>query len=135
MTKSDLFKLVGKKVIVYFKNEEKGICGILGFADEFSEKHDYRKPGYFYINNMLFKASHVRKLIESEDKEMTFDDIYEEALKELHLKYEEVSDFRPALPLYISELKKQIPGGIIIWLKSGNKVIYVYDFNKQNKNL
>lgn len=69
MTKEELMKLIGKKVCVYFKNEEKGICGILGFADEFSEKHEYRKPGYFYINNMLFKASHVRKLIEIEDKE------------------------------------------------------------------
>ena len=66
---------------------------------------------------------------------MTFNDIYEEAVKELHLKYEEVEDFRPASPLYVTELNKQIPAGIIIWLKSGNKVIYVYDFNKLYINL
>ena len=63
---------------------------------------------------------------------MTFNDIYEEAVKELHLKYEEIENFRPASPLHITELNKQIPAGIIIWLKSGNKVIYVYDYKNKN---
>ena len=67
MTKADLMKLVGKKVFVYFKNGEKGIYGTLGYVDEFSEKHDYRKPNCFYINNTSFKVSHVRKVAESED--------------------------------------------------------------------
>lgn len=66
MTKADLMKLVGKKVHVYFKDGEKGIYGTLGYADEFSAKHDYRKPNYFYIGNTSFKVSHVRKLVESE---------------------------------------------------------------------
>lgn len=66
---------------------------------------------------------------------MTINDIYQEAIKELHLKYEEVEDFRPASPLYITELSKQIPAGIIIWLKSGNKLIYICDINKLYKNL
>ena len=65
MTKADLMKLVGKKVFVYFKNGERGIYGTLGYVDEFSAKHDYRKPDYFYINNTSFKVSHVRK-VESE---------------------------------------------------------------------
>ena len=69
MTKADLMKLVGKKVFVYFKGGEKGIYGTLGYVDEFSAKHDYRKPNYFYIGNTSFKVSHVRKLAESEDKE------------------------------------------------------------------
>lgn len=55
-------KLVGKKVYVYFKCGERGIYGTLGYVDEFSEKYDYRKPDYFYINNILFKVSHVRKV-------------------------------------------------------------------------
>lgn len=62
MTKADLMKLVGKKVTVYFKHEEHGTCGVLGYADEFSAKHDYRKTDYFYINSISFKVSHVRKV-------------------------------------------------------------------------
>jgi hypothetical protein len=68
MRKADLMKLVGKKVYIYFKGSESGIYGTLCYADEFSEKHDYRKPDYFYIGNTQFKVSHVRKLVESEDK-------------------------------------------------------------------
>ena len=68
MTKADLMKLVGKKVSVYFKDGERGIYGTLGYVDEFSSKHDYRKPNYFYIGNTSFKVSHVRKLVESEDR-------------------------------------------------------------------
>lgn len=66
MTKEDLMKLVGKKVFVYFKDGESGIYGTLGYADEFSAKHGYRKPNYFYINHTSFKVSHVRKVEESE---------------------------------------------------------------------
>ena len=64
MTKADLMTLVGKKVIVIFKDVERGIYGTLGYADEFSAKHDYRKPGYFYIHHSSFKLSHVKKVIE-----------------------------------------------------------------------
>ena len=67
MTRADLMKLVGKKVFVYFKGEEKGIYGVLGYVDEFSAKHDYRKPDYFYIGNTSFKVSHIRKVAESEE--------------------------------------------------------------------
>lgn len=64
MTKAELMFYVGKKVHIYFKDGEKGIYGTLGYADEFSAKHDYRKPNYFYIGNTSFKVSHVRKLAE-----------------------------------------------------------------------
>jgi hypothetical protein len=67
MTKAELMFYVGKKVHIYFKGGEKGIYGTLGYVDEFSAKHDYRKPNYFYIGNTSFKVSHVRKLAESED--------------------------------------------------------------------
>lgn len=67
MTKANLMKLVGKKVHIYFKDGEKGIYGTLGYADEFSAKHDYLKPNYFYIGNTCFKVSHIRKVAESED--------------------------------------------------------------------
>lgn len=68
MTKADLMKLVGKRVIIYFKGCENGICGTLCYADDFSAKHDYRKPCYFYINHTSFKVSHVSKVIESEEQ-------------------------------------------------------------------
>ncbi len=66
MTKAELMFYVGKKVHIYFKGEEKGIYGTLGYVDEFSVKYDYRKPDYFYIGNTSFKVSHVRRLAESE---------------------------------------------------------------------
>lgn len=60
MTKAELMSYVGKKVHIYFKDGEKGIYGILGYADELSAKHDYRKPKYFYIGDTSFKVSHVK---------------------------------------------------------------------------
>ena len=64
MTKAELMNLVGKKIFVCFKDSESGIYGTLGYVDEFSAKHDYRNPGYFYIRNMSFKVSHVKKVLE-----------------------------------------------------------------------
>lgn len=69
MTKAELMSYIGKKVHIYFKGGEKGIYGILGYVYEFSPKYDYRKPNYFYIGNTSFKVSHIRKLVESEEKE------------------------------------------------------------------
>lgn len=68
MTKEDLMKLVGKRVSVYFK-DGKSAYGALGYVDEFSAKHDYRKPNYFYINNISFKVSHIRKVELQNQKE------------------------------------------------------------------
>jgi len=60
MTKAELMNLVGKKVTVTFKDGDK-ICGILGYADEFSAKHNYIKLNDFYIGNMTFRVSHIKK--------------------------------------------------------------------------
>ena len=60
MTKAELMNLVGENVTVTFKDGDK-ICGILGYADEFSVKHNYIKPNYFYIDNMTFKVSYVKR--------------------------------------------------------------------------
>lgn len=59
-------KYVGKNVFIYFKDREAGIYGTLGYVDEFSAKHDYRRPNDFYINHTSFKASHIRKLKEKD---------------------------------------------------------------------
>ena len=69
MTKAELMLYVGKKVHIYYKDGDKEY-GTLGYADEFSAKHDYRKPNCFYIGNTSFKASLVRKLAESEEVDL-----------------------------------------------------------------
>ena len=61
MTKAELMSYVGKKVYIFFKDGD-GIYGTLGYADEFSAKHNYRMTDYFYIGNTSFKVSHVRKV-------------------------------------------------------------------------
>lgn len=66
MKKSELMELVGKTVKVSLKTEidcvDANLYGKLGFVDEFSAKHDYRKPNYFYIGNTSFKVSHVKEI-------------------------------------------------------------------------
>lgn len=61
MTKEELMNLVGKKVTVYFKDGDETF-GELKYADEFSAKHDYRKPDCFYINHISFKVSYVKNV-------------------------------------------------------------------------
>lgn len=60
MKKAELMNLVGEKVVVKFIDGDR-IYGILGYADEFSAKHNYIKPDYFYIGNMTFRASYVKQ--------------------------------------------------------------------------
>lgn len=67
MKKAELMKLVGKNVRVLFYDGE-WVWGKLGYVDEFSAKHDFRRPKDFYIGNVSFLVSHVKKLVvESEE--------------------------------------------------------------------
>lgn len=68
MKKSELMKLVGKNVRVLFYDGE-WVWGKLGYADEFSAKHDYRRPKDFYIGNVSFLVSHVKKLVVESEEE------------------------------------------------------------------
>lgn len=68
MKRSELMKLVGKNVRVLFYDGE-WVWGKLGYADEFSAKHDYRRPKYFYIGNVSFLVSHVKKLVVESEEE------------------------------------------------------------------
>lgn len=69
MKHAELMKFVGKNVRVLFC-DGKWALGKLGYADEFSAKHDYRKINHFYVGDMTFLVSHVKKLVaESEDEE------------------------------------------------------------------
>lgn len=67
MTNADLLKLVGRRVHVTFKDGGSSLCGTLCYADKFGMKHNFRKPKYFYIGNVSFKVSHLKKVIESEE--------------------------------------------------------------------
>lgn len=67
MKRDELMALVGKKVRVTFldgKVEE----GTLAYASDFSPKHRYTKPGYFYFKecrreyDITFKVSHTKKV-------------------------------------------------------------------------
>ena len=66
MKHKDLLKYVGKDVRVLFKDGT-WVWGKLGYADEFSAKHNYRKINHFYVGDTTFLVSHVKKLAESED--------------------------------------------------------------------
>ncbi len=54
-----LKKYVGYPVKITFTDGEVEE-GTLGFTEEFSERYDYRKPNYFTLGDLDFKASHIK---------------------------------------------------------------------------
>ena len=58
-TVDELHKYVGQIVKIDFK-DGRTEQGRLGYTKEFSAKYDYRRPGYFTINNVDFKLSHIK---------------------------------------------------------------------------
>ena len=64
MKRAVLDSYIGKNVSVTLFDDDM-YSGILGFADDFSALHGFKKPGYFYIGHMCFKSSHVKKLSEA----------------------------------------------------------------------
>lgn len=61
MTIKQLSGYVGSNVEITFY-DGKTKKGVLGYSKEFSAKYGYRKVGYFYIDNLCFKVSHIKKL-------------------------------------------------------------------------
>lgn len=56
---------------------------------------------------------------------MTYGEIFEEFCKKFpNIKIE---DYRPAVPIHIPQLSKDIPNAIIVWLKDKSKIIYIAD--------
>lgn len=53
----------------------------------------------------------------------TYGDIYNEFCDKF--PNAKVEDYRPAVPMYISQLSAGIPYAIIVWLKDGSKVVYI----------
>lgn len=56
---------------------------------------------------------------------MTYPELYKKAIKKLNLKQEDIEDYRPAAELYIEHITGTIPDAIIIWLKSGEQIVYI----------
>lgn len=53
----------------------------------------------------------------------TYGDIYNEFCDKF--PNVEVEDYRPADPMYVHQLMRGIPYGIIVWLKDGSEVVYI----------
>lgn len=71
MTDTELMKLVDKKVIVVFKNKYLGVkyeYGTLKYDDGFGLRYEYdfnhSKPKFFYIDDIMFKATDVKEIVE-----------------------------------------------------------------------
>lgn len=62
---------------------------------------------------------------------MTYSEIYEKALNTLNLNQTDIEDYRPACEL--EQIKCAIPGAIIIWLKTGDKVIFIDKIGKEKR--
>ena len=60
--KAVLSAFVGYRVrITFFDDEVKE--GVLGYTSKFCEEQGFRKPGYFTLNNLDFKVSHIKKVV------------------------------------------------------------------------
>ena len=65
MKREELDKLIGKEVMILFKDTTVA-AGPLGYTPEFSAKYHYRKVGYYTCGDYDFKASHVAKVWSAE---------------------------------------------------------------------
>ena len=61
MKKVELMGYVGKEVLIVLFDTST-LRGKLGYVDEFSAKHGFRKLNYFYVGDMSFKVSHVMRV-------------------------------------------------------------------------
>lgn len=60
-TNAKLKEYVKRRVKVTF-TDGKTESGALGYTERFSSEYGFRKPGYFTINNLDFKVSHIDKI-------------------------------------------------------------------------
>lgn len=56
---------------------------------------------------------------------MTYAELFSKAVKTLNLNESKISDYRPASPMFLSRLRNEIPDAIIIWLKTGEQIIFI----------
>lgn len=57
---------------------------------------------------------------------ITYGDIYNQFLKDTKINRCEIEDYRPTSSMFGVPY---IPNAILVWLKSGNKIIYIYGGN------
>lgn len=57
--------------------------------------------------------------------DMTYGELYDKAIKTLNLDESIVNDYRPASQLFVDQIMCQIPNAIIIWLNTGEKIIFI----------
>lgn len=63
MTKAELMSLVGHKVKVKLVDDKRVYEGELFYWDKLETIYGNRMPGYFCIDHMNFKVSHVKECI------------------------------------------------------------------------
>lgn len=63
---------------------------------------------------------------------MTYGELYQKAINRLSIPEEAINDWRPAGTLFIPELKEDMTNAIIIWLKSGESVIFIDDVDQKD---
>ena len=81
MKKEELIKHLGERVTIqFYDGTEKS--GLLGYTENFSEEFGWRKPGYFTIENIDFKVSHIKNLSMEPLKEKNHAN-YKDLLEEL----------------------------------------------------
>lgn len=55
---------------------------------------------------------------------MTYQRVFENALRKLNLSKKDVKDYRPASEIHIPEIKGEIEGGVVIWTNDGREILY-----------
>ena len=92
------------------------------FVHKWSLNYEYKET---YLVISLIKRVILIGIMCWKEKAMTYEDIYEEFLAKLPKV--EVEDYRPADPMFIPQLMRGIPNGIVVYLKDKSKVIYISD--------
>ncbi len=56
---------------------------------------------------------------------MTYEELFNKAIKVLNLDESKISDWRSADSIYLYGIRDHIPNAIIIWLKTGEQIIFI----------
>lgn len=62
-------------------------------------------------------------MIYIKDQKITYGDIYKQFIEETGIDETKLDDYRPCCEMFDVP---NIPYGIVIWLKTGGKLIYIY---------
>lgn len=102
MTQENLDSYLGKEVIITFKDGTTS-TGKLGFTEEFSQKHGFRKPGYYTCGSYDFKQSHVRSIGEARIREAAEIMILDNRMIDKAIEKAEVKESEPSVKTVVLE--------------------------------